>query len=67
VVGREVAVQGVGQDAEVAVEEEDDDQGEEGGRGGLHYCADLGGQRVSLVPLFDGLGRREDVQFVASW
>ncbi len=37
-------MQGVGEDAKVAVEEEDDDQGEDGGRGGLHDRADLKGK-----------------------
>ncbi len=41
VVGGQVLVQGVGQDAEVAVEEEDDEEGEDGGQRHLDDGADL--------------------------
>lgn len=48
-------MQGVGEDAEVAVEEEDDEEGEDGRRRHLDDGADLGGAKgVSLF--LDGVG-----------
>ena len=40
---------GVGEDAEVAVEEEDEEEGDDGGGGDLDDVADLGDKKVSLL------------------
>lgn len=48
-VGGQIFVNGVGEDAEVAVEEEDEEEGDDGGGGDLDDVADLGGlgKRIS--------------------